>query len=80
MSKEYKIGDTLEYEGVPLEVIEDLRLDCCECYFYQIGKCNALNKNMSKIIGACEASERKDKNYILYVKDESVEIKQHGNT
>lgn len=75
MSKECKIGDTLEYEGVPLKVIEDLKRDCDGCYFYQIGKCNAQNKNMSKNIGACEANERNDKNYILYVKDESVEIK-----
>lgn len=38
MSKEYKKGDTLEYEGTRLKVVEDLKRNCENCYFYQIGE------------------------------------------
>ena len=70
MSKEYKIGDTLEYEGTRLKVVEDLKRNCENCYFYQIEKCNAKSMIMSKVLGACDAYYRSGKNYIIYVKED----------
>ena len=70
MSKEYKIGDTIEYDGTRLKVVEDLSMSCEKCYFYCIGRCKSRTKEISKQIGVCEAYERSDKNYIIYVKEE----------
>lgn len=70
MSKEYKIGDTLEYEGTRLKVVEDLKRNCENCYFYQIEKCNAKSMIMSKVLGVCDAYYRSDKNYIIYVNED----------
>lgn len=70
MSKECKIGDTLEYEGTRLKVVEDLERSCGNCYFYQIYKCDAFNMQMSEIVGLCDALDRSDKNYIIYVKED----------
>lgn len=67
-NKEFKIGETLEYEGVKLKVVEDLERNCENCYFYQINKCNAIDRKMSKFVGLCDAHERNDKNYVLYTK------------
>lgn len=70
MGKEYKVGDTLEYEGIRLKVIEDLSMSCEKCYFYRIGRCDSHTKKISKKIGVCEAYERSDRNYIIYVKED----------
>ena len=70
MSKEYKIGDTLEYEGTRLKVVDNLSPSCVNCYFYQIGKCNAKSMIMSKVVGVCDALDRSDRIYIIYVKEE----------
>ena len=70
MSKEYKIGDTLEYEGTRLKVVEDLKRNCENCYFYQIDKCNSKSMIMPRIVGECDAYYRSDKNYIIYVKED----------
>lgn len=69
MSKEYKIGDTIEYWGTRLKVVEDLKRNCAYCYFYKIGKCNSKSMIMSKVVGLCDAWDRSDKNYIIYVKE-----------
>lgn len=69
MSKEYKIGDTLEYEGTRLKVVEDLKRNCENCYFYQIEKCNSKSMIMSKVVGVCDALDRSDRIYIIYVKE-----------
>ena len=70
MSKECKISDTLIYEGTRLKVVEDLKRNCENCYFYQIEKCNAKSMAIPRIIGACDAYYRSDKNYIIYVKED----------
>lgn len=70
MSKEYKIGDTLEYEGTRLKVVEDLERNCENCYFYQIENCNAESMIMSKVLGFCDDYYRSDKDYIIYVKED----------
>lgn len=70
MSKEYKIGDTLEYEGTRLKVVEDLKRNCENCYFYQIEKCNAKSMIMSKVVGVCDALDRSDRIYIIYVNED----------
>lgn len=70
MPKEYEIGETLEYEGVRLKVVEDLERDCKGCYFYQIGKCNASTMKMSKEVGPCDTWYRNDRNYVIYIKEE----------
>lgn len=70
MSKEFKIGDTLEYEGTRLKVVEDLKRNCENCYFYQIEKCNAKSMIMSKVVGVCDALDRSDRIYIIYVKED----------
>lgn len=69
MSKEFKIGDTLEYEGTRLKVVEDLKRNCENCYFYQIEKCNAKSMIMSKVVGVCDALDRSDRIYIIYIKE-----------
>lgn len=70
MSKEYKIGDTLEYEGIRLKVVEDLDRDCYGCYFYNIGLCNSIIMKVSEEVGSCDAWDRSDGKYIVYVKEE----------
>lgn len=70
MSKEQKIGDTLEYEGTRLKVVEDLKRNCENCYFYKIGKCNAKSMIMSNVVGVCDALDRSDRIYVIYVKED----------
>lgn len=70
MSREYKIGDTIEYEGTRLKVVNDLSPSCENCYFYKIGKCNAKSMIMSNIVGLCDALDRSDRNYIIYEKED----------
>lgn len=69
MPKEYKIGETLEYEGVRLKVVEDLQRNCGNCYFYIIGKCNSANTRMSYEVGPCNSWDRSDRKYVLYLKE-----------
>lgn len=69
MSKEYKICDTLEYEGTRLKVVEDLKRNCENCYFYKIDKCNSKSMIMSRVVGLCDAFDRSDRNYIIYAKE-----------
>ena len=70
MSKEYKISDTLIYEGIRLKVVEDLERSCGNCYFYKIDKCNSKSMVMPRRVGECDAYYRSDKNYIIYVKED----------
>lgn len=55
MSKEYKTGDTLEYEGTRFKVVEDLKRDCDGCYFYNVGLCNSIIMKVSEVVGSCDA-------------------------
>lgn len=70
MSNEYKIGDTLIFEGTRLKVVEDLKRNCENCYFYQIEKCNAKSMIMSNVVGVCDALDRSDRIYIIYIKED----------
>lgn len=70
VSKEYKIGDTIEYKSIRLKVVEDLSMSCENCYFYQIERCNSKSMIMSKVVGVCDALDRSDRIYIIYVKED----------
>lgn len=65
--KEYKIGDVVEYNGIRLKVAEG---DCERCYFYQTGKCDECTMRMCRIVGPCDAWDRKDRKYVAYVKED----------
>ena len=67
---ERKIGDTLEYKGTRLKVVEDPQKSCENCYFHQMGECNECNMRMSKKIGACDAWDRNDRKFVIYIKED----------
>ena len=53
---ERKIGETFEYEGKKLKVVEDERNVCCDCYFFDGVYCQKTGREC----GSCEQRERAD--------------------
>lgn len=57
--KEYKIGEQFEFEGLILEVKENMELNCGDCYFNQKGPCPVIYPQCGKAI-------RSDNRSVIY--------------
>ena len=60
---ERKIGETFEYEGKKLKVVEDERNLCFDCYFFDGVYCQKTGREC----GSCEQRERADYKPVIFV-------------
>ena len=60
---ERKIGETFEYEGKKLKVVEDERNVCFDCYFFDGVYCQKTGREC----GSCERRERADYKPVIFV-------------
>lgn len=62
---ERPIGDVFKFEGVKLKVVKTIHCLCNGCYFSENDRCNI---NTPKIAGICNKEDRKDKNFVIFIK------------
>ena len=60
---ERKIGETFEYEGKKLKVVEEERNVCFDCYFFDGVYCQKTGREC----GSCEQRERADYKPVIFV-------------
>ena len=60
---ERKIGETFEYEGKKLKIVEDERNVCFDCYFFDGVYC----QKTCRECGSCEQRERADHKPVIFV-------------
>ena len=60
---ERKIGETFEYEGKKLKVVEEERNVCFDCYFFDGVYCQKTGREC----GSCERRERADYKPVIFV-------------
>ena len=60
---ERKIGETFEFEGKKLKVVEDERNVCFDCYFFDGVYCQKTGREC----GSCEQRERADYKPVIFV-------------
>lgn len=63
--EERPIGDVFEFEGIKLKVVKSKNPSCQGCFFNTERECWCQN---SKATGTCNKYDRKDKNYVIFVK------------
>lgn len=63
--EERPIGNVFEFEGTKLKVVKTIHCLCNGCYFSENDRCNI---NTPKIAGICDKEDRKDKNFVIFIK------------
>lgn len=63
--EERHVGDIFEFEGTKLKVVKSRNSSCQGCFFNTEKECWYQN---SKVTGTCNKYDRKDKNYVIFVK------------
>ena len=72
---ERKIGETFEYEGHKLKVIDNSNNNCDNCFFY-----NRDCSSIKDVIGFCSKGYRTDKKYVIFMKSEEPENQLNNKT
>ena len=72
---ERKIGETFEYEGHKLKVIDNSNNNCDNCFFY-----NRDCSSIKDVIGFCSKGYRTDKKYVIFMKSEESENQLKNET